>query len=90
MPKLTFSQVELALNQAKESFPHEACRECECFLGYVARLKVDAGGEGKDLFAAYQIERSRIHSCLGCDPCPPGDLFAEYVRQNQKVTLIQL
>jgi hypothetical protein len=90
MPKLTCSQVELALNQAKESFPHAACWECECFLGYVARLRVDSGGECKELFAPYQVSRSNIHSCLGCGPCPPGALFAEYTRGDPKVTLLQL
>jgi hypothetical protein len=28
------------------------------------------------------IERERVHSCLGCDPCPPADLFAQYLRQR--------
>lgn len=90
MPKLTFAQVEAALKQAREALPQAACQECECFLGYVAQLRVDAKGECRELFAPYQARRGNIHSCLGCDPCPPGALFAEYARQNQKVTLIQL
>jgi hypothetical protein len=39
----------------------------------------------------YQVERNNVHSCLGCDPCPLGDLYAEYVRKNNsKAPLITL
>jgi hypothetical protein len=25
-----------------------------------------------------------MHKCNGCDPCPPGDLYAEYMLKKQK------
>jgi hypothetical protein len=87
MPKITSSQIESLLSEAKEAFPHDECPTCECFLGYVARLRADADADGKVLAAACQIEKARIHSCLGCDPCPPGDLFANYTRKNSLITL---
>lgn len=31
-----------------------------------------------------------MHKCLGCDPCPPGDLYAEYTKKKQKSDLITL
>jgi hypothetical protein len=24
-----------------------------------------------------------MHHCLACDPCSPGDLYAEYMKKNQ-------
>lgn len=75
MTKLIPVQVESLLNEAVESFPHDACLTCECFLGYVAQLRVDAEAGSKELLDKYQVERSSIHGCLGCDPCPPGDFY---------------
>jgi hypothetical protein len=87
MSKLTPAQVQSFLNEAAAAFPHDECQTCECFLGYVARLRADTDADGKTLAAAYQVEKARIHSCLGCDPCPPGDLYASYTRKNSLITL---
>jgi hypothetical protein len=26
------------------------------------------------------VDCHHAHSCMGCDPCPPADLFADYLR----------
>jgi len=83
-PKLNHQQLEMLLEQAKEAFPHEACLTCECFLGYVAQLGIDADEDVAALLAEIGIKRERTHSCLGCDPCPPADLFADYLRQQNR------
>jgi len=88
--KLKRQEVQIFLAEAAESFPHGACLTCECFLGYVVRLRVDSEETSRDLIREYQVERNCIHSCLGCDPCPPGDLYAAYVREKQKTPLITL
>jgi hypothetical protein len=90
MPKLTRQEVQAFLAEAADSFPHEACLTCECFLGYVVRLRVDSDAASHDLIGEYQGERRSTHSCLGCDPCPPGDLYAEYIRKGQQPPLITL
>ena len=90
MPKLTRQEVQTFLEEAADSFPHDACLTCECFLGYVTRLRVDSDESSRDLIDEQQVERKNMHSCLGCDPCPPGDLYAEYVRKRQQTLLITL
>jgi hypothetical protein len=90
MPRLTISQVEPILREAVDSFPHSACATCECFLGLVAQLKMDVEPAGKDLLAGYQVERSQIHACLGCNPCPPGERYAAYQREKRNTGLITL
>lgn len=77
---LTRQEVKALIDRARASFPHDACLTCECFLGYVAQLGLDADAEVTSLLAEMGIERKRTHSCLGCEPCPPADLFAEYLR----------
>jgi hypothetical protein len=90
MQKLLREEVQAFLAEAAESFPHGACLTCECFLGYVTRLRVDSDESSQDLIREYQVERKDMHSCLGCDPCPPGDLYAEYIRKKQQPPLITL
>jgi len=90
MQKLTRQEVQAFLSEAADSFPHGACLTCECFLGYVICLHVDSDKTSQDLIGQYRVERQSMHSCLGCDPCPPGDLYAEYVRKNQGSQLIIL
>ncbi len=90
MAKLTPVQVESLLNEAAASFPHDECRTCECFLGLVAQLRMDGEPECKNLLNVYKVERGNIHSCLGCDPCPPGNLYADYMRQKRNSNLITL
>jgi len=88
MQKLTHQEVQAFLAEAADSFPHDACLTCECFLGYVTRLHVDSDETSRDLIREYRVERINMHSCLGCDPCPPGDQYAEYVLKNQGSQLL--
>lgn len=85
MPKLARNELEALLKQAEDSFPHGACNTCECFLGYLAQLRIDADPADKDLFLPFKIRREDMHHCLGCDPCPPGDLYAEYMKKKQNL-----
>ena len=77
---LSVQQITTLINQTMNAFPHSECQTCECFLGYVAQLEIDADPIGKAFLEELKPNRSAIHSCLGCDPCPPGDQFATYLR----------
>jgi len=74
--------VRTLLDRARKSFPRDACLTCECFLGYVVQLGIEAGQEVESVLVEMGIERRATHSCLGSDPCPPADLFAEYLRER--------
>jgi len=110
MPKLGRNELQELLAQVEDSFPHGECNTCECFLGYLAQLRIDSdsgdnappalrapspnpqeetamqsdvelriwGGLGRG-----KVDRKDMHHCLGCDPCPPGDLYAEYMKKKQ-------
>ena len=79
---LSVLQLTTLVNHAADCFPHTACETCECFLGYVTQLEIDADQMGQAFLKRLKPNRSEIHSCLGCDPCPPGDQFAAYIREN--------
>jgi hypothetical protein len=90
MQKLTRDELQALLTQAEDSFPHDLCNTCECFLGYLAQLRIDSDPADKDLFVPFKVDRKDMHKCIGCDPCPPGDLYAEYMLKKQISNLIQL
>jgi len=79
---LTLSYLKDLLTRAENSFHHEECATCENFLGFLTQLEIDGGPEIQAYLTEYKPPREQIHACLGCDPCPPGLLYAEYL-QNQ-------
>jgi hypothetical protein len=80
--KLTRDELKVLLDEARESFRHDDCLTCECFLGYLAQLGIDSGEEVHSLFDDMGIDYRNAHSCMGCDPCPPGDLLAKYLQRR--------
>jgi len=82
--KLSNFQVMTLIKNAVDSFPHQECETCECFLGYIAQLDLDSDGMSRDFIIQYKPDRKYVHSCLGCDPCPPGDRFAEYIKEHRE------
>ena len=90
MQKLPRAETQTLLQAAEASFPHGACNTCECFLGYLAQLRIDSDPADKDLFVPFKVDLKDMHKCLGCEPCPPGELYAEYMLKKQKSSLITL
>ena len=88
MSKLGRNEIQAMLQTAEESFPHRQCNTCECLLGYLAQLHTDSDSNYTELFAPYKVDRAAIHRCLKCYPCPPGDLYAQYMFKKQKDSLI--
>ena len=79
---LSISEVKNLINKAEACFRHEECANCECYLGYVAELQLDSDFEAQQYLKACQPPREEIHACLGCDPCAPGILYANYLRKK--------
>jgi hypothetical protein len=80
---LTRGDVEQALRQLEGNLPHEECLRCDCFHGFLTQLEMDAVEDVSDLTGRFGVPREEMHGCLGCDPCPPSSLFADYLRQQQ-------
>ena len=72
--------VRSVLEQLEAVLPHDECRTCECMQGFLVQLRLDADDEAGALIRPWLIPRRQAHGCLGCDPCPPGDQFAAYLR----------
>jgi hypothetical protein len=83
--KLTRTEVETFLARLREEMPRPECWSCECTQGFLAQLEFDAAEDAKPLLAEHRTTAGETHRCLGCEPCPPADIYAEYLlrRRNQ-------
>ncbi len=57
---------------------HE-CHTCDCFQGFVMQLRLDADENMDDLFQPLEVSTDQMHPCLGCSPCPPGEIYSQYI-----------
>ena len=73
------NEAKKLINKAVETFRHEDCAVCECFLGFLTQLELDGDQEVREYLAEFKPAREEVHSCLGCDPCSPGILYSEYL-----------
>ena len=66
-----------------ENLPREECRSCDCLQGFLTQLEMDTADDVTDLTDPLKVDISEMHGCLGCEPCPPAELFSEYLRKQK-------
>ena len=76
------SDIQKRIEQVLHNLPREECRTCDCFLGLITRLTLDAKEDVPALIKPFKELKTKIHGCLGCDPCPPAEAYAHYIREN--------
>jgi hypothetical protein len=81
--KLKQKDVQKLVDEILRSIPHEECRTCDCFLGFITQLELDAQEDVSTIANPLKVSRDRMHSCLGCNPCPPAEAHSDYIRKNQ-------
>lgn len=77
------TKIEDFCKTIKESAIKNDCWACECLQGFIIQLLIDL--EGKDVSELKKLMKNKqfLHSCLGCDPCPPGELFTKYLKDKK-------
>jgi arsenite methyltransferase len=83
MINLNRNQVQEIVKKLENSVAREECLTCECFQGLLTQLELDTPEDIKDLTGHLKISTGKMHGCLGCKPCPPGELFADYLRHQK-------
>jgi len=78
------SDVQKLVDEILRSMPHEECRTCDCFLGFITQLELDAQEDVSNISNPLKVPRGRMHGCLDCSPCPPAEAHSNYIRQNQE------
>jgi hypothetical protein len=79
---LARDEVKRYLDQVEAGLPSNECSTCDCFQGFLAQLELDAVEDVSDLTRRFKVPRAQMHGCLGCEPCPPGSMFADYLRRQ--------
>ena len=77
---LTAEEVKVILTRLKESVEKQECWSCDCLQGLITQIELDSAEDVTHLTAPFVVAHEKMHACLGCDPCPPGALFADYIR----------
>ncbi|MBL7071101.1 MAG: hypothetical protein ISS26_02880 [Candidatus Omnitrophica bacterium] len=82
----TLGNIENHLRRLKKWYKEEKCRTCDCFQAALTQFELDGGDKVKNKLNNMKVFKDRMHSCLGCDPCPPGEIFSSYLKTKKKLT----
>ena len=73
----------------------EKCASCECLQGALVELRMaleelPEGTERERLLSAVTqaMQIQSPHGCLGCEPCTPGDVLADFYRTQQAMEAV--
>jgi hypothetical protein len=82
--------IETTWNALQPFVREEKCCACECLQGALVELKLaleelPEGSEQERLLTAIgkATHAGAPHACLGCEPCNPGDILANFYREQQ-------
>jgi hypothetical protein len=76
---VTREQVVVHLEQLRKTVRHPECRTCDCYVGFANQLQLDCVDDVSDLTGEFAVPKAEMHPCLGCEPCPPAELYADYL-----------
>ena len=79
---LTTGQVRKLLGQLELAATREACWSCEGLQAIIRQVELDSTMEAKSLLETYEVRPERLHGCLGCEPCPPAEVFAAHLKSR--------
>jgi hypothetical protein len=70
------------IEKLRDQIIHNHCWSCDCLQGLLVQLELDCDEDVSDLTGPLKISRDRMHGCMGCDPCGPGSVYADYLRKH--------
>jgi len=74
--------IQCVLAELLEQLPRPECRTCDCFQGFITQVELDAETDISAMTNPLKVESAKMHACLGCDPCPPAEAFARYLKKK--------
>lgn len=85
MSKLGINQVQEIVKKLENSVARPECLTCDCFQGLLTQLEIDCPEDITDITNPLKTPKEKMHGCLGCEPCPAGQLYSDYLRKNSRL-----
>ena len=68
------------VDRLSRSAARTECGSCECFQALLTKVQMDCP-DAAMIARPLTIGAKNMHHCLCCEPCPPADVFADYLRR---------
>ncbi len=75
-------EVEKIVERVENKASGPQCLTCDCFQGFLVQIEMDCQEDVVDIVTPLKVPKEKMHRCLGCVPCPAGEVFSEYIRKN--------
>jgi len=82
--RLSLEEVRKLVNEAKASSIRKECFSCDCFQAFLTQLEIDGTPGALQQIHSLQVSPQEIHPCLGCNPCPPAEVFTRYLEKRNR------
>lgn len=83
MSNLNKDNVRALVQELENGVVRPECLTCDCFQGLLTQLELDCLEDISDMIGRLKKPTEKMHSCLGCNPCPGGALFAQYLKSKK-------
>ena len=73
--------IEDLVEKLRKAANKEECGSCGCFQGFLS--KIEGKGACDISKQTGKLPPGKTQICLGCEPCPPGDVFEKYLGKKE-------
>jgi hypothetical protein len=82
---LTAHEVPELLDALTQTVKRPECWTCDCLQVFLTQLELDATEEEvADLIGPLKAPPEKTRTCKGCYRCPPGSMYADYLRHGHR------
>ena len=78
---LSAYEIRALLDRLKTTVVRPECWSCDCLQGFLTQIEMDADDVAARLITPLKVGRDSMHGCLGCEPCPPGEVYSDHLRR---------
>ena len=73
----SIDKAKALVEKLRSSICRDECYDCECLQGVLVQIEIVLDEDVSDITGALKVPTAQMHSCLGCDPCPPAEIFGD-------------